>query len=77
MSIYMGVIFTSFLFKSLCLGDAADCNNLNDMCSVPDDFMCYNEAACSCDNGVAKCWCFNGYSGENCEIPPGEHIYHT
>ena len=65
-----------FLFDSRFTGDTADCSYLNDMCSVPANFMCNNEATCSCDDGIAKCWCFNGYSGENCEIPPGMAIHH-
>ena len=36
---------------------------------------CHNGGSCYCNRvtKVAKCSCFNGYRGENCEIPPGIH----
>ena len=48
-----------------------NCSYLTGLCVVPADTICYNGASCSCENGVGKCYCFNGYSGENCEILPG------
>ena len=49
------------------------CSYLAKMCNVSSDLVCYNGASCWCDNDVAKCYCFYGYTGDNCEIPPGIH----
>ena len=47
-----------------CLSCCNNCENGQD---------CQNGGSCYCDNGpdTAQCYCFNGYTGEFCEIPPG------
>ena len=63
MLIYFGFI-TSFV------GDWHDCSYVSDWCKIGVS-GCYNGGYCWCNNNmVTQCWCFNGYSGENCEIPP-------
>ena len=51
-----------------------DCIGLATMCTVPDGKVCLNGGtnSCTCANGVAICICYNGYTGESCEIPPGK-----
>ena len=61
----------SFMFITLNLEPGNTCTYLAKMCTVSSDLVCYNGASCWCDKDVAKCFCFYGYSGENCEIPPG------
>ena len=53
--------------------NTTDCGYLADfnICTVPTKTTCYNGASCWCDDNVAKCFCFHGYTGDSCEIPPG------
>ena len=61
------------MFIPLNLEPGITCSYLAKMCNVSSDLVCYNGASCWCDNDVAKCYCFYGYTGDNCEIPPGIH----
>ena len=77
-NIQMILVNTIFLFKrfmllTLNLEPGNTCTYLAKMCNVSSDLVCYNGASCWCDNDIAKCFCFYGYTGENCEIPPGIH----
>merc|ERR1712241_1128296 len=36
------------------------------------EFECLNGGSChTLNNGTSICYCFSGYSGKRCEIPPG------
>ena len=52
-----------------------ECSYLSYRCNVPTGTVCHNGGSCYCHNDTARCYCFNGYSGESCEIKdtPGKY----